>query len=84
MPVDVARLANDEPTYPAISGRFGIRLISISTPILFDMYSENTNSFSCNTGVELYSSDNIGLICVANKYIIPPMVAKDNIMDRKL
>ena len=84
MPVDAAILATEEPIYPAICVKSGIISIFRFIPVFCEIILKKAINFCCSTGVDKYNSTNIGLICVANKYINPKTVAKDNRLDVQL
>lgn len=76
MPIDVATDATEEPMLDAILVMFGIIFASNFNPTEFDRYVPNCVNLSCNVGSIDTSSENIGLICVMNKYITKHIVAR--------
>ena len=84
MPIEVATDATEEPMLDAILVMFGIMFASNFNPTEFDRYVPNCVNLSCKVGSIDTSSENIGLICVMNKYITKHIVARLVILDNQL
>ena len=78
IPIDAAMPATDEPMLDAIWVMFGNNDASNLMPKELDIYSPNVINFDCNAGRAATNSENIGLICVAKKYMVNANVAKDD------
>ena len=84
MPIDVAMVATDVPIFDAIFVMFGNALASNFIPTEFDRYVPNSINLFCSVGSIANNSENIGRICVMNKYIIPSTVNNVAMWDKKL
>ena len=84
MPIDVAMVATDAPMFDAMFVIFGNELASNFMPTEFDKKVPNSINLVCRVGNIANSSENIGRICVMNKYIIPNTVNNVAMWDKKL
>ena len=84
MPIDVAMVATDAPMFDAMFVMFGNEFALIVMPTEFDRNVPTSINLVCSVGSIANNSENMGRICVTNKYITPNIVNSVAICDDKL